>query len=205
MDVFIQQLILMLNTILKRPPAAHCMEFVFYSTCETTRRPRCMFETKNSWKHIHVWAGRDLFRSLPAIGMGFFQITGETPETLLAILRTVHIHLYQRIGRPHKLSPRNLILLFVLWLRSYPSYHMLSSLFDVPSYHMLSSLYVSVSTVQHGINIGFPIFEEYFGSFVRWPTLNEWLELRGEWQKLPLAVGAIDSTSCEIYCPQTEP
>jgi len=134
------------------------------------------------------------FRSLPAIGMFFFQITGETPETLLAILQTVHIHLYQRIGRPHKLSPRNRILLFVLWLRSYLSYHMLSSLYDV-----------SVSTVQDEINICFPIFEEYFGSFARWPTLNEWLELRGEWQKLPLAVGAIDSTSCEIYCPQTEP
>jgi hypothetical protein len=84
------------------------------------------------------------------------KISFETPETLLTILRTVHIHLYQRIGRPHKLSPRNRILLFVLWLRSYPSYHMLSSLYDV-----------SVSTVQDGINICFPIFEEYFGSFVR--------------------------------------
>jgi hypothetical protein len=72
---------------------------------------------------------------------------------------------------------------------------------------MLSSLFVSVSTVLDEINIYIclPIFEEYFGSFVRWPTLNEWLELRGEWQKLPLAVGAIDITSCEIYCPQTEP
>ena len=89
----------------------------------------------------------------------------------MAILRTVHIHLYQLIGRPHKLSPRNRISLFVLWLRSYPSYHMLSSLFDV-----------SVSTVQDEINICLPIFEEYFGSFVRWPTLNEWLELPREWQ-----------------------
>jgi hypothetical protein len=70
---------------------------------------------------------------------------------------------------------------------------MLSSLFDVPSYHMLSSLFdVSVSTVLDEINICLPILEEYFGSFVRWPTLNEWLELRGEWQKLPLAIGAID-------------
>ena len=46
---------------------------------------------------------------------------------------------------------------------------------------MLSSLLgVSVSTVQDEINICLPIFEEHFGSFVRWPTLNEWLELRGE-------------------------
>ena len=55
------------------------------------------------------------------------------------------------------------------------------------------------------IYICLPIFEEYFGSFVRWPTLNEWLELRGEWQKLPLVIGAIDGTSSEIYRPQTEP
>jgi hypothetical protein len=55
------------------------------------------------------------------------------------------------------------------------------------------------------IYICLPIFEEYFGSFVHWPTLNEWLELRGEWQKLPLAIGAIDGTSSEIYRPQTEP
>ena len=64
---------------------------------------------------------------------------------------------------------------------------------------MLSSLFdVSVSIVQDEINICWPIFEEYFGSFVRWPTLNEW-------QKLPLAVGAIDGTPSEIYRPQTEP
>jgi len=172
MDV-LQQLILMLNTILKPPP--DCMDFfkqlilVFIALVKPPADQGVCLRQRILGNNIHVWEGRDLFSLFAGNRYGFFQITGETLETLLAILRTVHIHLYQRIGRPHKLSPRNRILLFVLWLRSYPSYHMLSSLFDV-----------SVSTVQDEINICLPIFEEHFGSFVRWPTLNEWLELRGE-------------------------
>jgi hypothetical protein len=38
--------------------------------------------------NIHVWAGRDLFSLFAGNRYGFFQITGETPETLLTILRT---------------------------------------------------------------------------------------------------------------------
>jgi hypothetical protein len=48
-------------------------------------------------------------------------------------------------------------------------------------------------------------FREKYRQYVRWPSLQEWTNFQGRWQKLPFAVGAIDGTSTEIYRPGIEP
>jgi hypothetical protein len=53
----------------------------------------------------------------------FFETTGETPETLLEIVRQFNNDMFQATGRPHRLPPINRVMLFMLWMRSYPSYH----------------------------------------------------------------------------------
>ena len=71
---------------------------------------------------------------------------------------------------------------------------------------MLSLIFdVGVTTVHDEINWGIPVICERFSRFVQWPSLNEWGEKSGTWEKLPMAVGAIDGTSTEIYRPLNEP
>ncbi|CAG2246549.1 unnamed protein product [Mytilus edulis] len=113
---------------------------------------------------------------------------------MLDVLQLVKDSFTQYTGRPHKLSQKNRVMLYIMWLRSYPSYHVLALIFNV-----------SVSTVQAEINACMPIFQRALESFVQWPALNEWRGKRGIWPKLPAAVGAIDGTSVEIYRPQIEP
>jgi hypothetical protein len=55
-------------------------------------------------------------------------------------------------------------MLFMLWMRSYPSYHLLSLLFDV-----------SVTTVHDEINWCIPIMWEQFHALVQWPSLDEYI------------------------------
>jgi len=71
---------------------------------------------------------------------------------------------------------------------------------------MLSALFdISVSTVKEEIHSCIPVFREKYRQYVRWPSLEEWTNFQGRWQKLPFAVGAIDGTSTEIYRPGIEP
>jgi hypothetical protein len=113
----------------------------------------------------------------------FFETTGETPETLLEIVRQLNNDMFQVTGRPHRSSPINRVMLFMLWMRSYPSCHLLSLLFDV-----------SVTTIHDAINWCIPIMWEHFHALVQWPSLDEWTSKIGNWNKLPSAVGATDHT-----------
>jgi hypothetical protein len=72
-------------------------------------------------------------------------------------------------------------MLYMMWLRSYPSYHNLALIFNV-----------TVATVHNEINRCIPIIKRALEHFVQWPTIES-------------AVGVIDSTSTEIYHPQIEP
>lgn len=76
---------------------------------------------------FNVWEGRDVFAMLCQHQYIFSQVTGETPESLSSMVYDIH----WIEDKPHKLSYLNRILLVVLWLRSYPSYHMLSMLFNI--------------------------------------------------------------------------
>lgn len=73
--------------------------------------------------------------------------------------------MFQATCRPHRISPRNRVMFFMLWLRSYPSYNLLSLLFDI-----------SVTTVHDELNWFIPVMWEKFHTLVQWPTLAEWTE-----------------------------
>ena len=84
--------------------------------------------------------------------------------------------------------------MFMIWLRRYPSYFILSTLFDI-----------SVTQVHYIIRKLVPIFRRHLQAFVKWPIINERGSMRGAWPQLPNAVGSIDGTSHEIYRRIVEP
>ena len=46
-----------------------------------------------------------------------------------------------------------------------------------------------------------PVLDETLQHYLRWSTIEEWSNLRGNWNKIEIAVGAIDGASHEIYRP----
>ena len=134
--------------------------------------------------------GRDVFTMFAENRYQFYQLTGETPETLIHLQNLISL----QPDRDHLLSVRNRTLMFVLWLRTYPTYHTLATMFGI-----------SVSTVSSDIRNLIPIFFETLQHLVDWPAVAEWREMAGGWTKLPMAVGAIDGTSHRIYRPEIEP
>jgi hypothetical protein len=58
--------------------------------------------------------GRDVFQMFSFNRYSFFETTGETPETLLEIVRQLNNDMFQATGRPHRLSPINRVMLFML-------------------------------------------------------------------------------------------
>ena len=110
------------------------------------------------------------------------------------IVREVRELFHHTVGRHHTLSLRNRAMIFVWWLISYPSYHMLSALIDK-----------SVSTVKEEIHSCIPVIREKYRQHVRWPTLEEWMNFQRRWQQLPFDIGGKDVTSTEIYRQGIEP
>ena len=49
----------------------------------------------------------------------FYQITGKTPETFIELLSFISL----QSNREHMLSQRNRLLMFIIWLRMYPTYY----------------------------------------------------------------------------------
>jgi len=81
-----------------------------------------------------------------------------------------------------------------MWLRKYPHIDSLALWFDIDPSSVVRTIYRVV-----------PELWQYFQNQIRWPNLQEWVNLRGNWPEFPNAVGAIDSTPHEIYRPMTEP
>ena len=81
----------------------------------------------------------------------------------------------------------------MIWLRSYPTYHFLSAMFNI-----------SISTVKDEIRLLIPLFYLKLRNFIVWPSVDEWKSMAYTWEKIPAAVGAIDGTSHEIYRPSDE-
>lgn len=140
-----------------------------------------------------VWQGRDIFCMFSDHSYGFYEITGESLETFLDLVQKITNAMGRKMTG-HNLSPKNRTLLFMIWLRCYPSYNFLSQLFDV-----------STTTIHEEIDQLMPAFHAVANSFITWPSVDEWRDMIHIWPKLPNAVGAIDRTSVEIYCPRTEP
>ena len=71
---------------------------------------------------------------------------------------------------------------------------------------MLSTLFdIIVPTVKEEIHTFIPVFRDTHRQHVIWPSMEEWTNFQGLWQKLPFAVGAIGGTLTEIYRPGIEP
>jgi len=125
------------------------------------------------------------------------------------ILFNTHINSICQQGRPHihsdicstipefmdiNLSSENLLLLVLLWLRSYPCYSVLCLMFNVH--------FSSVSRIIHGL---WPKLRDLYHHMIQWPSNNQWNRMHGTWPDIPMAVGAIDGMSHEIYRPGIEP
>ena len=127
---------------------------------------------------------------LSSHGYQFFLVTGETPETFLDLLKSLRISSH----KTHQLSPRNRVLLALMWLRTYPTYMMLSSLFDI-----------FVSSVRVEIRLLTPIFHLRLKKFVVWPDNRKRGYHECTWNKIPDTIGAINGTSHKINRPINEP
>ena len=68
---------------------------------------------------------------------------------------------------------------------------------------MLSALFdLNVPTFKEEIHSCSSVYREKYRQHVGWPSLEEWTNFQGRWQKLPFDVGGIDGTSTEIYRSQ---
>lgn len=132
----------------------------------------------------------DVHRLISGNRFQFYEVTGETPETFIELVNCLHIS----PRNDHKISIPNRVLLFVMLLRNYPTYHMLSCLFGI-----------GVTTAKEVVRGLIPLFEITMNRHIKWPTLGEWGQKIGYWDKIPCAVGSIDGTSHEIYRPGVEP
>jgi hypothetical protein len=55
---------------------------------------------------FHSWEGRDVFQMFSFNRYSFFETTGETPETLLEIVRQLNNDMFQVTGRPSHLRQK---------------------------------------------------------------------------------------------------
>ena len=138
----------------------------------------------------NMYEGRDVFSTFSRHRAHFYEMTGETPETLIQLVNLVDLE----ANREHSLNALNRVLLIMVWIRSYPRYCMLSSIFGI-----------SKSTVKREIKTAMPHFERKLKGFIQWPSVADWQSHRGVWEKIKPAVGAIDGTSHQIYRPSVEP
>ena len=88
------------------------------------------------------------------------------------------------------LSKRNRVLLTVMWLRIYPTYCMLSSMFGI-----------SVTCVKSELQRFITLFDNALSTYIQWPSIQDWQMMQGHWPRISIAVGDIDGTSHQIYRP----
>ncbi|CAG2250230.1 unnamed protein product [Mytilus edulis] len=129
---------------------------------------------------IETWDGKDVFTAFSSHRYSFYLATRETPESLLNLARCTNNAFPNDVGPNYRLSHVNRVMLYMMWLRSYPSYHNLSLIFNV-----------SVATIYNEIHRCIPIFSRTLEHFIQWPTVNAWRDKRGTWPKLNDAVGQL--------------
>ena len=72
-----------------------------------------------------VFGGRDMFTEIADNRYAFYEITGGTPETFIELLTFISL----QPSREHLLSPRNRLLMFIIWLGMYPTYNFYTTCF----------------------------------------------------------------------------
>ena len=121
--------------------------------------------------------------------------TGETVASFQQIVDDIRPLLDDETERhrPHLLSVENRVLLFYYWIKKYPDIVEMSVLFDISKQSISRELYFMTD-----------ILWTYFQEGITWPTDEEWEQLRGNWDTIPDAVGAIDGTVHTIEMPAAE-
>ena len=145
--------------------------------------------------------GRDLYTELLTRPWLFYNMTGETPQSLQAVVQDLGpvISNMNMDGQPRqrasrcKLTMHNRILLVFIWLWRYQTSSELSALF-----------LISPTVIERNIQLIIPILCQYFQHFLQWPSNEEWLQRFGYWENFPAAVAVIDGTLHEIYRPITD-
>ena len=91
----------------------------------------------------HRNTGKDVWSALVTIGPLFWHLTGETPETFEALYqRAYHLVIQRRDPRlnkarppsrirPYLLTPRNCLLMTLIWLRQYCKEELICALFQL--------------------------------------------------------------------------
>ncbi len=124
-------------------------------------------------------------------------MTGETPASMQQIVNRIGHEVEQpRNGgqqiRPHKLTTRNRIMAFVMWMRKYGTLSTISERFGV-------SFYTIMRDVEHIL----PIYNRRISRpMIRWPTDQEFRNFRGSYPEFPNVVGIVDGTPHWINRPR---
>ena len=154
-----------LPALIQPPPDCHDYHQYVCSTLATVVQPPPDPVTDVRYRlflgDMNAFGGRDIFTMFSKNRYHFYEMTGETPETFLQLLQILAVDI--TVLR----SLRNRCLMFMIWLRHYPSYFFLSTLFDI-----------SVTRVNYIIRKLVPIFKRHLQAFFKWPTINEWGSMR---------------------------
>jgi hypothetical protein len=139
-----------------------------------------------------AYRGQDVFSRVSTHEMDFWQLTGETVTSFQHIVNDVRPLLGNDdgAGRPNLLSAENRLLMFYYWVKKYPDIVEVATLFDVGR-----------QTVSRHLLAMIDILWEYFQTCISWPTDEEWLQMRGNWETIHDAVGAIDGTVHTVEMP----
>jgi len=133
----------------------------------------------------------------------FWYLTGFTPAELQNLVDQIELDVMQprnvrgiydddalREPRSCGLTTRNRVLLVMVWMRQYMTIMALGEMFQIDK-----------TTVSDEVHHILPILRVHLQNQVRWFTLAECDEMRGEWEHFPNAIGAVDATIHRVWKP----
>ena len=155
--------------------------------------PRLRFRlTPHSPDRQNHRTGSDVFAGWASHRYEFWNISGETPESFLNMLLDIMDRLVDGSDTDIMcVSPTNQLLITLMWLKQYPTYHFICLIFHVSS-----------TTIWRIIQRVWPILWVRMAPEVHWSSDQEWNSFRGIWSEMPNVVGCIDGTSHRIERPQ---
>ena len=137
----------------------------------------------------------DVWHNLSSNWSHFYWLTGETLDTLqLLVDRLRTTFRINPIHRNSKLSLRNQVLLTLIWLRRYPTFH-----------HLAMHFNIGTTTVHDCIYRILPFLHTYLvKNFINWHTMHRWRSLVSTFPEWPNCVAIIDGTCFRISKPLGE-
>jgi hypothetical protein len=89
---------------------------------------------------VRHFQDRDMWATLSSNPETFWYYTGETPDSLLELVNEI-APLVQRANRGGHMDIRNRVLLVFVWLRQYPTHHLLASMFGISQKAVVAELF----------------------------------------------------------------